>query len=109
MGLKRTKASASPKPRDTNPGMAVRGEGSNPCLSNQTNIFICSTDDTSSEDTPALKQKILTMSSKVMKCEERNSFMGELMGLRLGTKDVEGFIVKQESLRRGGGGGRGGI
>ena len=40
MGLKRSKASASPKPRDPNPGMAVRGEGSNPCLSRNTNIII---------------------------------------------------------------------
>ena len=44
MGLKRSKASASPKPRDTNPGMAVRGEGSNPCLSNHTNIFMNASD-----------------------------------------------------------------
>ena len=107
MGPTRSRASASPKPRDTTPGMAVRREGDIPTLS-KTNQNICSTDDTSPEDTPALKQRILTMASKVMKCEERNSFMGELMELRLGTKDVEGFIYKQESLRRGGEGGKGG-
>ena len=41
------------------------------------------------------------MAIKVMKCEERNGFMGELIKLGLGTKEVEYFIVKQERLRRG--------
>ena len=103
MGPKRSRVSVSKKPRDIlTPEMADR-RGGPPSL--DTNIFICSTDDTSTEDTPAnLKQKTLTMATKVMKCEERNSFMGELMGQRLGTRDVENFIYKQERLRRGEGG-----
>ena len=36
-----------------------------------------------------------------MRCEERNIFLGDLIRLGLGTKEVEVFIVKQERLRRG--------
>ena len=42
------------------------------------------------------------MAIKVMRSEERNVFLGDLMGLRLGTKEVENFISKQERLRREG-------
>ena len=41
------------------------------------------------------------MAIKVMRCEERNTFMGDLIKLGLGTNEVESFIVKQESLMRG--------
>ena len=48
-----------------------------------------------------MKQKTINMGIKVMKCEERNMFMGELIMMGLGTREVENFIVKQERLRRG--------
>ena len=37
---------------------------------------------------------------KVMRCEERNIFLGDLMSQQLGTKEVEILIFKQEKLRR---------
>ena len=40
-----------------------------------------------------------------MRCEERNLFFGQLISCRLGTREVEIFIAKQERLRREGGGG----
>ena len=103
MAPKRSGASVGPKPRDIiNPEMAaVRGDP----LSTTNNI-ICSTVDTSSEDTTAsLKQKTVAMATKVMRCEERNIFFGDLIRVRLGTREVDNFISKQERLRRGEGNG----
>lgn len=100
MAPKRSGASVRPKPRDKiNPEMAaVRGDP----LSTTNNI-ICSTVDTSNGDTTAnLKQKTLAMALKVMRCEERNVFFGELLQAGLGTKEVENYIAKQEYLRREG-------
>ena len=37
-----------------------------------------------------------------MRCDKRNIFLGDLMSLKLGTKEVESFISKQERLRRDG-------
>ena len=62
---------------------------------------ICTTVDTSKEDTTAiLKQQIITMALKVMRCEERNVFIGDLIRSGMGTKEVENFISNQEYLRR---------
>ena len=101
MGPTRSGGSARQRPRDNNPEMAaVRGGPLS--LSSSTNS-ICSTVDTSNGDTTAnLKQKTLTMALKVMRCEERNVFFGELLQAGLGTKEVENYIAKQEYLRREG-------
>ena len=47
-----------------------------------------------------MKRTIIAMAVKVMRCEERNVFLGDLVRLHLGTKEVEGFVRKQERLRR---------
>ena len=64
----------------------------------------CVTVDTpvTTEDTTAyLRQKTVTMALKVMRCEERNIFFGDLIRTGLGTREVENFISNQEYLRRG--------
>lgn len=40
------------------------------------------------------------MAAKVMRREETCVFLGDLVKLSLGTKEVEGFVRKQEHLRR---------
>ena len=101
MGPRRPGDSAKSKPRGKfNPGM-VNGKGG-PRPTNIQHTNLCSTVDTSQEDTTALKQKTIAMAIKLMKCEERNIFLGDLMGLRLGTREVEIFISKQEKSRREG-------
>ena len=97
----RSGASVRHRPRGkSTPGMAAVREGP---PSSTSNTIICSTVDTSvPEDTTAsLKQKTVAMATKVMRCEERNIFFGDLISLRLGTREVENFISKQERLRRG--------
>ena len=93
------------KPRvKKHPATAVVME--HPPSNNLQNSKLSSTVDTPNGDTTdQLKQKTLQMGIKVMKCEERNVFLGDLVGLELGTKEVENFIVKQERLRRGEGSG----
>ena len=81
-------------------GLAIRTTRSS---SSSKSIF-CETVDTSgsTEDTTAnLKQKTVTMALKVMLCEERNIFFGEMIRAGLGTREVENFIANQEYLRRG--------
>ena len=80
------------------PATAIRMEQS-PSI--QTSSKLVSTVDTPNGDTTdQLKQKTFHMEIKVMRCEERNTFMGDLIKLGLRTKEEESFIVKQESLRR---------
>ena len=78
----------------------ANGEGDPPL--SRTDSILFSTVDTTQVDTTALKQKTIAMAIKVMRSEERNVFLGDLMGLRLGTREVENFISKQERLRREG-------
>jgi hypothetical protein len=56
--------------------------------------------DTLKEDTNTnLKKMTIAMAVKVTKCEERNVFLADLVKLKLGTKAVEGYIMKQKKLR----------
>ena len=41
----------------------------------------------------------MELAEKVMVIEERSTFLGELIKIRRGTREVEGFILKQEKLR----------
>ena len=99
MGPRTSRASARSRPGGTRPPrLAARTVGSPPTSSSNS---ICNTVDTSQEDTTAsLKQKTATMALKVMRCEERNNFFGDLIRSRLGTREVENFIFNQEYLRR---------
>ena len=94
-----TRASARSRPGGTTPSrLAARTVGSR---ITSPNSIICNTVDTSTEDTTAsMKQKTITMALKVMRCEERNVFFGDLIRARLGTREVENFIYNQEYLRR---------
>ena len=55
--------------------------------------------DTLQGDTTALKQATMELAEKVMVIEERSTFLGELLKIGRGTREVEGFILKQEKLR----------
>ena len=57
------------------------------------------TDDTSREDTSATKQAVVALAEKVVLIEERTTFLGDLINIKRGTREVEGFIRKQEALR----------
>ena len=81
--------------------MAVPLDELSSSSSKSSNTNICITVDTSKEDTTAqLKQQTITMALKVMRCEERNMFIGDLIRTGMGTKEVENFISNQEYLRR---------
>ena len=41
----------------------------------------------------------MELAEKVMVIEERSTFLGELLKIGRGTREVEGFILKQEKLR----------
>ena len=82
-------------------GMAVPSQEEIPSSSSSNSTNYCNTVDTFKEDTTAnLKQQTITMALKVMKCEERNVFIGDLIRSGMGTKEVENFISNQEYLRR---------
>ena len=56
--------------------------------------------DTLEGDTTAhLKQATMDMAEKVLIIEERTTFLGEMIKMGRGTKEVEGFIARQENLR----------
>ena len=56
--------------------------------------------DTLEEDTTAtLKQSTWELAEKVMVIEERTIFLGDLVSIGRGTKEVEGYVRKQENLR----------
>ena len=57
------------------------------------------TDDTSREDTSATKQAVIVLAEKVLLIEERTTFLGDLINIKRGTREVEGFVRKQEALR----------
>ena len=87
--------------RKSTSGLAQVMEGPPSTNQNQNS----STVDTSREDTTAnMKRTTLAMAVKVMRSEERNVFLGDLVRLHLGTKEVERFVRKQEKLRRDKGG-----
>ena len=82
-----------------NPGMTQGGNNFPPNQHQQ--IQSSSTVDTSvREDTTAnMKRTTIAMAIKVMKREETSVFLGELIGLNLGTREVENFVKNQEKLR----------
>ena len=57
------------------------------------------TDDTFKKDTSATKQTVIALAEKVVLIEERTAFLGDLITIRRGTREVERFIRKQEGLR----------
>ena len=101
MGPTRSGSKSLPnKPRvPKHPATAQVMEG--PPSQIKTSILVSTVDTPNGDTTDQLKQKTINMGIKVMKCEERNMFMGELIRMGLGTREVENFIVKQEGLRRG--------
>ena len=46
-----------------------------------------------------MKRTTTAMAIKVMRREETSVFLGELIGLHLGTREVENFVKNQEKLR----------
>ena len=60
------------------------------------------TDDTSKEDTSAMKQAVIVLAEKVVQIEERTTFLGDLIIIKRGTREVESFVRKQEALRHEG-------
>ena len=58
------------------------------------------TDNILMRDTSAnLKQATMDLSVKVLVIEERSTFLGDLLKLRRGTREVERYVRKQESIR----------
>ena len=102
MGPRRTRASARSRPGVSRTSRLAARTTTSTSPPSQTNI-ISNTVDTPvrTEDTTAsLRQKTITMALKVMRCEERNIFFGDLIRAKLGTREVENFIYNQEYLRR---------
>ena len=59
-----------------------------------------STVDTLMRDTTAnMKLATMELAEKVMVIEERTIFLGDLVKLRRGTKEVENYVRKQENIR----------
>ena len=56
--------------------------------------------DTLEGDTTAyLRQTTMALAEKVMVIEERTIFLGDLLRIRRGTKEVENFVRRQGNLR----------
>ena len=105
MGPRRSgKMSLHRRPGGSEHPATANGMEQSPSIKTTSNL-VSTVDTPNGDTTDQLKQKTSHMEIKVMRCEERNVFIGELIKLGLGTKEVENFIVKQERLRRGTGGG----
>ena len=82
------------------PGMALRE--SNLTLNNQQKLILPTVDTSHREDTTAnLKRMTSAMAAKVMRREETCVFIGDLVKLNLGTKEVEGFVKKTGTSQEG--------
>ena len=46
-----------------------------------------------------MKRATMDLAEKVLVIGERTTFLGELIKIRWGTREVEGFVRKQENLR----------
>ena len=82
------------------PGMA-QGKGDH-VSSNHLNsaMSYSNTVDTLSRDTTAnMKLATMELAEKVMVIEERTIFLGDLVKMRRGTKEVENYVRKQENIR----------
>ena len=56
--------------------------------------------ETSKEDTTAsIKHATMNLAEQVVVIEERTVFLGDLIKIRRGTKEVEGYVRKQEGMR----------
>ena len=69
--------------------------------SNTNNIIVSTVDTPNGHTTDQLKQKTINMGIKVMRCKERNIFLGVLIRLGLGTKEVEVFSEAGKVEKRG--------
>ena len=60
--------------------------------------FIDATVDTLKRDTTdKLRQETMELAEKVMILEERTTFLGELLNMRRGTREVENFVRKSKA------------
>ena len=85
--------------KGTNPGM-TQGGSNFPPNQHQHQLSSSTVDTSFQEDTTAnMKRTTTAMAIKVMRREETSVFLGELIGLHLGTREVENFVKNQEKLR----------
>ena len=73
-------------------------------LSSSTNnkIIEVTVDTLEGDTTASLKQATMELAEKVVTIEERTTFLGDLIKVRRGTREVEKFIKNQENLRHEG-------
>ena len=84
----------------TNPGLAQEQGGPHPSVSKHQTKSNYSTVETSNEDTTAsIKHATMILAEKVVVIEERTVFLGDLIKIRRGTREVERYVRKQEELR----------
>ena len=102
MAPKRSGGGSYQRHRVPKDSASANSKGSNisPANNDNSNNIIDSPVDTLEGDTTAsLKQATWELAEKVMVIEERTIFLGDLISIGRGTREVEGFIRKQEKLR----------
>ena len=102
MGPRRTGKSLYRKPGvSTNSGLAQGKGGPSSQSHNETksNFITVETSTTAEDTTASLKQASMTLAEKVVVIEERSIFLGDLIKLGRGTREVERFVRNQESIR----------
>ena len=70
-------------------------------LSNNTdrNSIDVTVDTLSGDTTAKLRQTVMRLAEKVMLIEERSTFLGDLLKIKRGTREVEAFFKKQDNIR----------
>ena len=74
-------------------------DAQHPSSSSSSSKFEFTVDTSQGDTTASLMRATMDLAEKVLVIEERTTFLGELLKIRRGTREVEGFIKKQENLR----------
>ena len=89
----------STSPGGTQSSGMAETEGGPSSTSNLTKSIPITVDTLMRDTTANLKQSIMDLAVKVVVVEERSTFIGDLIKLKRGTKEVENFVRTQESIR----------
>ena len=76
-----------------------QGDNNNPANNNNSKLIDSPVDTLEGDTTASLKQATWELAEKVMVIEERTIFLGDLISIGRGTREVEGYVRKQEKLR----------
>ena len=102
MGPIRSGKSLNRKPgAATNSGLA-QGKGGPSSQSHdktKSNLITVETSTTVEDTTASLKQASMILAEKIVVIEEKTIFLGDLIKLGRGTREVERFVRNQESIR----------